>query len=253
MGCVFGSFANVVIYRIPREIPLGLFKKQRSFCVHCEKNIKWFHNFPILSFFILKGKCSHCHKPISWRYPLVEFITGLLFLTTFVWLFYFYGVEEGENFLLKLFVDLYFVFSLIVIVFIDLDFRIIPDRFSLGNWLLSIIAVFFLSASPWFNIIGGLLAFSLFFLLAWGYEKWKGVEGLGMGDVKMVGWLGTWLGLESVPLLILSASLLGLLAGLWAMRKSKDGFQTAIPFGPFLAVGAYLAWLYQLYQNFHLL
>jgi leader peptidase (prepilin peptidase)/N-methyltransferase len=250
LGLVFGSFANVLIHRIPREIPLGLFKNQRSACPQCGKRIAWYHNIPLFSYFQLKAKSACCKKPIAWRYPLVEFLCLFFSVLTF---HFFLQSREWDlynwHFYAQLLFELYFVYCLVVIIFIDLDFRIIPDRFSVGNWLVALVYVFAFQESWVEFLLGGVFGAGIFFLLAWGYEKWKGVEGLGMGDVKMMGWLGTWLGFSAVPLLVLLASASGLLVGLWAMRKSKDGLQTAIPFGPFLALGAYLAWLFQNLQG----
>lgn len=246
LGLCFGSLANVLIYRIPREIPLGLFKKTRSFCPACEKTIPFYHNLPVISYFLLKGKCASCGVKISSRYPWVEFLTALIWCFSFT---VFYRSQEWDfsdwYFYGQLAVELYFIYALFVIVYIDIDFRIIPDRFSWGNWVIALAYVFIFKENTLEHILGGVFGFGTFFLLAWGYEKWRGVEGLGMGDVKMMGWLGTWVGFSSVPLLVIIASLSGSIVGFWNMRKSGEGMQTAIPFGPFLALGAYLVWLYQ--------
>jgi leader peptidase (prepilin peptidase) / N-methyltransferase len=246
-GLLFGSFGNVAIYRIPREIPLGFTTHQRSKCPHCETLIPAKYNIPILSYLWLRGKCAVCKTKISTRYPWVEFLTALVFVLAAVTQLRYKGFSWGYDVfwweLLQFTVQLYFLWSLIVVTFIDIDFRIIPDRFSLGNWALAVVACL-LFADPSYveGLAGGLLGFGMFFLLAWGYERLKGIEGLGFGDVKMMGWLGTWLGLQYVPAMILFASLSGLAIGLWQMRKSDEGMQAAIPFGPFLALAALLAW-----------
>ncbi|HVJ64543.1 MAG TPA: A24 family peptidase [Bdellovibrionota bacterium] len=245
-GLLWGSFCNVMIYRIPREIPLGLWKNMRSACIHCQSKVRWYHNVPLLSYVMLRGKCADCEKPISWRYPLVEALCALTFLLV-------YKAHQGHASALygtaswvywaDLVKNLYFFLSLIAVIFIDIDFRIIPDRFSLGNWVIALGAAFALGTPHWIDsLIGGLMGFGLFFLLAWGYEKLRKIEGLGMGDVKMMGWLGAWLGFESVPLIVLMASVTGIIIGMIAMRRSKDGWQTALPFGPFLALSAAVVW-----------
>ena len=128
--------------------------------------------------------------------------------------------------------------------FIDLEHRIIPDRFSFGGWILALGAAALWGVPDIYSsLAGGIFGAGSFWFMAWAYEKWKGVEGLGFGDVKMMGWLGSWIGFFGVPWIILVGSLSGLVVGLIAMRKSKDGMQTAIPFGPFLALGAYSAWI----------
>lgn len=245
-GLLWGSFCNVMIYRIPREIPLGLFKNQRSACPHCQTTIKWYHNVPLFSYLWLRGKCHSCGKPISWQYPLVEFLCMISFLAVyFVHRNYgghFYS-SESWAYWADLIKNLYFFLSLIAVIFIDIEFRIIPDRFSLGNWLIALVASVALGSPHWIDaLLGGLLGFGIFYLLAWFYERFRKMEGLGMGDVKMMGWLGAWLGFESVPIVVLGASLMGIAIGLIMMRKSKDGWQTALPFGPFLALSAGVAW-----------
>jgi leader peptidase (prepilin peptidase)/N-methyltransferase len=247
LGLLLGSFGNAAIHRIPREIPLGLFSNVRSKCPKCSKQIRAWHNIPLLSYFLLKGKCADCREPISSRYPWVEFLSTALFASG-AWLFvrtrgFSWGYDALGLELAFLAVQLYFLWSLLVTTFIDIDFRIIPDRFSLGNWAVALVALFvFGEPETWQGLLGGAFGFGMFFLLAWGYEKIKGIEGLGFGDVKMMGWLGTWLGLEWVPFIIFVASVSGLAVGLWQMRKSKEGFQSALPFGPFLALAALVAW-----------
>jgi leader peptidase (prepilin peptidase)/N-methyltransferase len=246
LGLLFGSFANVCIHRIPREIPLGLKSHGRSFCPHCESKVRWRDNVPVLSYILLNGRCRDCKQPISRRYPLVEILMALLFALTAG--LYAYAREgsglEPARYWAILVVQLYFVFALVVTTFVDLDFRIIPDRFSWGGWVVALVASVALGEPFWLSsLAGGLMGFGLFFVMAWGYEKWKGIEGLGFGDVKMMGWLGSWLGFESVPLIIMGASLSGLVVGLWAARRSDEGLQAAIPFGPFLALAAYGAWV----------
>lgn len=253
LGLLWGSFANVAIYRIPLNIPLGLKSHARSFCPECETQLKAWHNIPVISYFLLKGKCAFCGVKIPPRYPIVEALSMVIFsFAAFLFLQH-RGFSWGHSALaweLGFFaLQLYFLWSLLVVTYIDIDFRIIPDRFSLGNWCLAILATFVFGEPAWFEaVLGGLFGFGSFYLLAWGYEKLKGVEGLGFGDVKMMGWLGTWLGFEWVPLMILLASLTGLLVGLWAARKGEDGLQTALPFGPFLALAAGFVWVLKTMQ-----
>lgn len=246
-GLCFGSFATVLCYRIPREIPLGLVSHQRSACPHCKKKIAWYRNVPLFTYLLQKGRCKECGARIGWHYPVIELTTGVLFAFTYALLSRSSTLPmDSTARWLEIAKTLYFVLSLIVIVPIDIEFRIIPDRFSLGNWVIALGASFLWgSPSPFLSLTGCAFGFGSFFLMAWAYEKWKGVEGLGFGDVKMMGWIGAWLGVFSVPFVILSASVTGLIVGILAMRGSKDGLQTAIPFGPFLALGAYVAWVLQ--------
>jgi len=247
VGLLMGSFGNAAIYRIPREIPLGLFSHTRSRCPQCDTQLRAIDNIPVFSFLFLRGKCAHCRSKISFRYPVVELLGALLFGAAAVVFVRYRGFSWGYKALpeemIFFAVQVYFLWSLLVTTYIDIDFRIIPDRFSLGNWALAaLVCLIFKDPSPLQGILGGLVGFGLFYSLAWGYEKYKGIEGLGFGDVKMLGWLGTWLGLEWVPFIIFVASVTGLILGLIQMRKGGDGLQSALPFGPFLAFAALLAW-----------
>jgi leader peptidase (prepilin peptidase)/N-methyltransferase len=247
-GLLFGSFVAVMAYRIPREIPLGFKSHRRSFCPACRSPIPWTQNIPVISWFLLKGQCAQCHTPISfWRYPFVEMMTMLMFVLT--WFVYRHSIEpplDRLGFWGEGFKNIWFVASLIATVAIDIEFRIIPDRFSIGNALVAL-AASFLWGTPSFGsaVAGAALGFGAFFLLAWGYEKTKGIEGLGFGDVKMMAWLGAWVGFWAVPYVILGASVLGLVYGLAVMRQSNDGMKTAIPFGPFLALAGWSVWALQ--------
>lgn len=246
LGLSWGSFCNVMIHRIPREISLVSRDKARSACPKCSAKIHWYQNVPIFSYLFLRGRCAQCREPISWRYLLVEVLTMLVFIAV-----YYVQVKHQMNieplgawqFWAELVKNWYFFLSLIAVIFIDIEFRIIPDRFSLGNWIVALVAAVAWGAPHWIeSLVGGLMGFGLFFLLAWFYERFRKVEGLGMGDVKMMGWLGAWLGFESVPLIVLGASVAGIAVGLIAMRRSQDGWQTSLPFGPFLALSAGVAW-----------
>ncbi len=242
LGAVMGSFATVLVHRIPREIPLGLFSHTRSACPSCGKTIPWFRNIPLVTYILQKGRCANCRKKIPIKYFLIELGTLLIFLVTYI-LFDTQTGLQGFPYWAELSKLLLFSMALVATVFIDLEFRIIPDRFSLGGWALALLA-----SLAWgepdivSSLSGGLFGSGLFFLMAWGYEKFKGVEGLGMGDVKMMGWIGSWLGFFCVPFVVMVASISGLIAGLIAMRTSKQGLKTAIPFGPFIAFGAYVGW-----------
>lgn len=243
LGAIAGSLNTVFCYRLPREIPLGFFKKTRSECPHCQRTIpvKW--NIPLFSYVALGGKCGYCKGEIPLRYFLIEATTCLAFGAT--WIIFAFGHPPVEELVywLELAKLLWFTLTLVAIIFIDLEFRIIPDRFSIGNAVVAIAAsLLWRVPEPLDAIAGAALGFGIFFLLSWGYEKLKGEEGLGFGDVKMMAWLGAWTGFVSVPFIILVASLTGLGAGLMAMRRSKEGLKTAIPFGPFLAAAGYAAW-----------
>lgn len=242
-GLLLGSFGAACAYRIPREIPLLGKGFNRSFCPHCEKQLGWKDNIPLFSFIFLKGRCRHCQKLISKQYPLIEFFMALGFWLSFK-VFASTSALEGWIWWAELLKVLYFTFSFVVVVFIDIEFRIIPDRFNFGGFILALAAAFLWGEPSWLqSVIGAGVGFGSFYLLAWGYEKFKGIEGLGFGDVKMMAWLGAWLGIMRVPEMILYASVSGVLVGVILMLKSRQGFQTALPFGPFLALSAYVVWI----------
>jgi leader peptidase (prepilin peptidase)/N-methyltransferase len=243
IGMVLGSFNTVVVYRIPRDIPLGLFSHQRSRCSSCNKVIPWWNNIPLVSYVVLRGKCSRCGASIPMKYFWVELSTTILVVAT-TWIHGSTSSLTGFAFVLETLKLLFFALALVAIVFIDSEFRIIPDRFSLGTWIVAIAAAGLWTEQGFLDaLLGGFFGFGMFYGLSWAYEKIKGVEGLGFGDVKMMGWLGTWVGVSAVPFVVLFASVLGLLVGVVVMQRSKAGMQTAIPFGPFLALGGWLAWM----------
>ena len=252
LGLLFGSFGGMSVYRIPRELPLGMVKKTRSFCPNCKKKISFYDNIPVFSYLFLLGKCRHCKKPISVKYPLVELCVAASF--AFVCWAYQWSPELAWPEQLMFFTDMYFFWSLVVLTFIDMEFRIIPDRFSIGNWVLAVLVsviLFIARDVPLYDsLLGGAAGFGIFFLIGFFYEKVKGIEGLGFGDVKMVGWLGTWLVLAGVPILVLVASITGLAVGVYVMIKEKGNLKTAIPFGPFLTLGAIVVWILQRFRIF---
>lgn len=226
-GACFGSFSNVVIYRLPQEVSLW----GRSRCQKCQTPVAWYHNIPMLGYFILKGKCAKCAESFSIRYPLVEFIMALSFAATV----YFYGVTWTTLEYLIL------VWGLITASFIDLDHMILPDEITLGGLVLGLIG-------GWLNpdrtfldaFLGVLFGGGILWLVAYIYFVFTGREGLGGGDIKLLAWLGSLLGWRSIPFVILASSIFGSIVGIILSRRSKEGLKTMIPFGPFLAFAAIL-------------
>lgn len=222
VGLVVGSFLNVCIYRIPRKISII---KPASYCPSCGNSIRPWHNIPVLSFLLLKGKCAYCGTKISLRYPLVEMLNGIFYVLAYL------------NFSLPaLAFVLIFISALIVISFIDLDFQIIPDQISIPLIFIGLI----LSVLPHNSlnlaqdikdsligiVVGGgsLLIVSLIS---------KG--GMGGGDVKLNAAVGAFLGWKSALLTIFIGSLAGSIVGIVILKKTGS---RKIPFGPFLSLGA---------------
>lgn len=238
LGLLFGSFLNVCIYRIPREKSIVW---PPSSCPNCNARINWYDNIPVLSFLALRGKCRNCKSPISIQYPIVELLTGALTLL-FVWR---YGLSVWT------FVVLATVYALIILSVIDLDIMIIPDRFSLGMIVLGLAFAWCnpnFSGAWWQKELASLLGagVGLFGVLAiallgtWMFKK----EAMGGGDVKLMGGIGALIGWEGVITTIVFASFLGLVYAVFLMIfKGKKGGD-AIPFGPFLSLGALINLFY---------
>lgn len=231
LGSVIGSFLNVCIYRIPRNISIVF---PSSFCPKCEKKIPPYYNIPIFGYLILGGKCKFCNEKISLRYPFVEILAGFFLLVSFIkWSF-------PENII-------YFIFlsALIVITFIDIDFQIIPDRISLTGILLGYLISVFIFKRGYLNpLLGILVGGGIFYTVGTVYEMVTKREGLGGGDVKLMAMFGAFLGPKSVPFIILISSLTGTILGLYLIFFKKKDTKFAIPFGPFLCLGAiiYIFW-----------
>lgn len=226
-GACFGSFSNVVIYRLPQNLSLW----GRSRCTKCQKPVSWYHNIPMFSYFILKGRCKFCAEKFSLRYPTVEFIMAVVFAMTV----YFYDVTwlTAEYLIL--------VWGLITASFIDLDHMILPDEITLGGLVIGLIGAYLNPQRDFLDaILGVLFGGGILWLVAYVYFIFTGREGLGGGDIKLLAWLGALLGWKAIPFIILSSSVLGSVIGLLLSRKNEEGLKTMIPFGPFLAFGAIL-------------
>lgn len=236
LGLLVGSFANVVIYRWPKG---QSFVWGRSHCPHCTALITWWQNIPVLSYLGLRGKCFNCSQKIGIRYPLVELLTGMLWALVF----HYYGWSWTTL------EYLIFVSGLVIVSAIDLDHMLLPDIFTLSGIVIGLVGGFlnpersFVDAALGVFVGGGLL-----WLVAAMYYWIRKEDGLGGGDIKLLGWIGAVLGWTSIPLVVLIASLLGSFFGLyWAWFHSK-GVKAAIPFGPYLSLGAivYILWGTQL-------
>ena len=226
LGAVIGSFLNVCIYRIPAGVSIV---SPRSRCPHCETTIRWYHNVPVVSWCALRGRCAYCGAGVSVRYPLVEALTGLLFVL-FLFRFGFHPVTPVMWLLSA---------ALVTISFIDLDHQIIPDVISLPGIPVGFLCSF---AVPWVSwqesLLGILLGGGSLFAIAVAYELLTRKEGMGFGDVKLLAMLGAFLGWTAVFPIIFLGSVLGTLVGVPLMYLNKADGRFAIPFGPFLSVAA---------------
>ena len=252
VGAVIGSFLNVVIHRIPLDESI-VFPHSR--CPVCGKAIRPYDNIPIVSWLVLRGRCRACGAPISARYPAVEGLTAILFALTF-WL------HSGLTWSLPF--DLLFVSALVALVFIDAEHMILPNAITYPGIAFAFVArlivpnlygVGFLCAAdscppPWLLSLIGAAAGALFgggflWLTGWLWKRLRGVEAMGMGDVKMMFMVGAYMGLPLTAVTLFIGVLSGSVAGVALMaRRGERDMQLLLPFGIFLGIGALIALLF---------
>lgn len=228
MGLVIGSFMNVLIFRLPRGLSIV---HPRSFCPACRKQIRWFENIPLLSYAFLGGRCSNpkCRRQIPFRYPLVEFLTGAVFL----YLYLVHGLS------LPFLLYAYFFCGLIVISGVDLTHQVIPDVITIPGILLGL--VMHVLEGTWFlGLLGAGFGGGLILLMrvlgGWAWKK----EVMGMGDVFLIAMIGAYVGFPDVILALFIAALAGAAAGIAYLAATRQHKETPIPFGPFLSLGGAL-------------
>lgn len=247
LGLKIGSFLNVCIVRIPRRRSIV---SPRSYCTHCGQALKPYDNIPLISFLLLRGKCRFCKKTISWQYPVVEAMTTVIFWGTFAS----YGLQW------KTAVLVVFFSALIVLVFVDLNHRLLPDVITLPGIALGIVLSLLVgieddvgtalvqlaglpdSAGRWgwlaSSLLGAVVCGGFLWLVGAVYFKLKGVEGLGGGDPKLMGMVGAFLGVKLGLLTIMLGSVLGALIGLAYIKTTGKDYRYPLPFGSFLGVAA---------------
>ena len=232
-GATVGSFLNVCIFRLPKEESIIW---PGSHCPLCRKPIKFYDNIPLVSYLLLRGRCRYCHSPISIQYPSIEGITALGSLILFMK----FGPSLSYLFYFS------FVAALIVITVIDLYHQIIPDVISLPGIGAGLLASLIIPQITFLNsLFGILLGGGSLFLVATLYQWLFKREGMGGGDVKLLAMIGAFLGWKAVILTILLSSLIGSITGIIIMVSKGKDFKYAIPFGPFLSLGAVIALFYQ--------
>ncbi len=230
-GLVIGSFLNVCIYRIPRGESII---RPGSHCPFCLKPIKPYDNIPLLSYFFLGGRCRYCKARISPRYPLVE-ITSAIFALAVL-----YRFGPGLRFI----VYYTFISALLVITFIDIDHKMIPNTITIGGIIAGLALNPLLPVTLKESLLGLILGSGTLLMVIYGYFFITGRQGMGGGDVKLLGMIGVFTGWHGVVFTLLISSLIGSITGIvWIMLTNK-GMKAAIPFGPFLSLGAviYMFW-----------
>jgi leader peptidase (prepilin peptidase) / N-methyltransferase len=224
-GLIGGSFLNVVAYRLPRGESLS---HPRSRCPSCQTQLRVLDNIPVVSWLALRGRCHHCGAPISARYPLVEASTGVLYA----------AVVATQDDAVRIVLGLLLVTALVPITLIDLDQRIIPNRITGPAAIAALVAIAALDTDFLVEaIVAGIAGGGFFLIAALLYPR-----GMGMGDVKLAGVLGLYLGRAVAPA-ILIALLVGVAVGaaIIVRKGAVEGRKTAVPFGPFLALGGMVA------------
>lgn len=237
-GLCIGSFLNVAIYRMPRK--LSVMEPRRSFCPECGTQLLWWENIPVLSWIFLRGKCRTCGAAISVRYPFVELLSGAAALAALVR----YDLTPTG------FVVFAVSAALIVIIFTDLDFKMIPNLITYPGMtiglLLGIVSQYTdlfawpVTAGAMDTLLGFLCGGGFFWVVGQGYYLVTKRWGLGWGDIKLLAMTGAILGVSSVIPTILIGSICGSVVGIGLILFAGGGRTTEIPFGPWLALGVFL-------------
>lgn len=227
-GLAVGSFLNVCIYRLPRR---GSILWPASRCPSCGRPLSWFDNIPVLSWTVLGGRCRTCRAAIGVTYPLVEAMTAALFVSGYL----IYGWTP------LLAARLLFACAMIVLFAIDLEHQILPNAITIPGIVLGFLLAFFLPPGWLSSLIGLLAGGGVLFTIAEVYYRTRGVEGLGMGDVKMLAMIGAFLGWQLMLVTLILASFSGSVVGIALLASGRGGMKAALPFGTFLAVGALVA------------
>jgi leader peptidase (prepilin peptidase)/N-methyltransferase len=228
LGACVGSFLNVCIHRLPRRESLVW---PGSHCTACQRSLSWYENIPVVGWCALRGRCRTCHARISVMYPVVEFITASVFVCGL----FIYGPTP------LLAVRLLFACAMIVLFVIDLQHQILPNVITLPGSVVGFALSVFLPPGWLSSAIGIVLGGGVLLAVMEGYARARGVEGLGMGDVKMLAMIGAFLGWPLMLLTLVVASFSGSLVGVGLIVAKRAGAKTALPFGTFLAVGAIVA------------
>jgi leader peptidase (prepilin peptidase)/N-methyltransferase len=231
LGAVVGSFLNVLIYRVPRRLSIV---RPGSACPSCQTAIRWFDNVPILSWLWLRGRCRRCGNRISFRYPLVELAAGCIGVLTI--LRYGVGVAGLEAAL--------FAWVSLALALIDLEHQILPDVMTYPSIAAGLVFSYFggITTLP-DAIIGAVVGAVIPTLVIIIYKLWRGVEGMGWGDVKYLAAIGAVVGLFGCLWVLVLAAVLGALVGIGLIVSGRGSGRTALPFGTFLAL-ALIVWLY---------
>jgi leader peptidase (prepilin peptidase) / N-methyltransferase len=230
LGLVIGSFLNVCIHRLPRRESIV---RPRSRCPACGKPLEWFDNIPVASWIVLGARCRHCGAPISVRYPIVELATAAA-AVVIVWL-----TPPGPLLVSRLILAA----ALIALFFIDLEHRLLPNVITVSGIVVGFLLSLFAPPGPVQSLIGIVVGGGMLLAIAGAYYVLRRLEGMGMGDVKMLAMIGAFLGWQSVIVTLILSSFLGAIAGIALLLIRGAGLRHALPFGSFLAIAAFVSML----------
>ncbi len=238
LGGLWGSFANVCIYRLPKDKGVV---SGRSHCPKCKKKIIWQDNIPIISYLILNAKCRNCKSKISSQYPIVETINILSFLI----IYFLFGISLTTIFLMVL------GLSFLIIFFIDLKYFIIPNSLTFSMMILGFIKSFDPNLDSIFpnylnSLIGGIFGYGVIFSIIFFYRQIRKKEGMGLGDAKLLAVIGFWFGWVSIPFIIFLSSIFALVFVMPDLIKKKKKMTSQIPFGPYIILATIF---YLLFKN----
>ena len=232
-GSLWGSFANVCIYRLPenKSVITG-----RSSCPNCKNKIPWHDNIPLLSFILLMRKCRFCKNPIDLQYFIVELISAI----SFVSIYYFFGLTLAA--LLLLILSIFFI----IIFFIDLKHFIIPNELTFPLMIIGFIKSFDPNLNQTIfpnyinSLIGGVFGYLIIWLIIFFYKKVRKKEGMGLGDAKLMAVIGFWFGWVSIPFVIFISSAVALILVIPSLINQSRKISSEIPFGPYIIIGCIL-------------
>lgn len=228
-GGLWGSFANVCIYRFPNNEGVV---SGRSFCPNCKTKIKWYDNIPLISYIVLGGKCRSCKKKISIQYFIVETLSIILFTL----IYYKFGASLTTLYLIIL------SLSFLIIFFIDLKHFIIPNILTFFLMIIGFIKSFDPNLNSMFpnymnSLIGGIFGYGIIWLIIFIYKAIRKKEGMGLGDAKLLSAIGFWFGWVSIPFVIFLSSIIALLSVIPSLLKNSKSMSSQIPFGPYIIIG----------------
>ena len=231
IGSIFGSFYNVCIYRFPNDLDVIA---KKSFCTSCKYEIPFYLNIPIISYLFNFGKCRNCKKKISVSYFIVELFTALLFVYSYL----------SFGFSIEFVCYIIFYSSLVIIFFTDLKFYLILDKITLPITIIGLL-ITFLNYNPFdvsivSSVLGGIVGYSIIYIIRFLFFKIRKVEGMGLGDAKLFLMVGVWLGIKSIYLILASSAIVGAIVGsliIFLYKKDKN-FQ--IPYGCFIVIASAL-------------